>query len=173
MTINTLRTSVVFVFTWLDGLLPFSLRRRSLNSIYNFIDIKGLFGTSGQPTENQFKAISQSGVASVLNLAPHRAENALDDEASVVTNLGMRYLHLPVDFKRPSDADFESFCQLVEQHKSESLWIHCAANMRVSAFVYRYRVQVLNELEEVARVDLNKVWEPFGVWRKFIRKARG
>ena len=52
------------------------------------------------------------------------------------------------------------------------LWVHCAANMRLSAFMYRYRVCVLGVDKRVARSDLNKIWEPFGVWKKFVESEK-
>lgn len=170
MKLNTLRTSIMFVFTLIDGLLPVSLRRDSIASIYNLVEIRDLVRTSGQPTAKQLKSISESGVTTVLNLAPHQAENALANEQQVVENLGMQYLHLPVDFKRPTEEDFQEFSNHMKQHNRAELWVHCAANMRVSAFIYRYRLEVLGEQEAVARKDLAKIWEPFGVWRKFIAR---
>ena len=40
--------------------------------------------------------------------------------------------------------------------------------MRVSAFMYRYRTSELGEEEAIVRSEMNKIWEPFGVWRKFV-----
>ena len=168
---NTVKTMLGFGFSWATGKLPFSLRRGSLLSIYNYLPITDVLQTSGQPTEEQLRAIALSGVATVINLAPHQAENALADEASLVKSLGMNYVHLPVDFRRPTEADFEQFCDVMAQFNKAPLWVHCAANMRVSAFVFRYRINVLNHPVQQARNDLDKIWEPFGVWRQFISKS--
>jgi len=54
---------------------------------------------------------------------------------------------------------------------SEKTWVHCAANMRVSAFMYKYRCEILNENAVKAKVDLEKIWEPFGAWKNFISKT--
>ena len=42
------------------------------------------------------------------------------------------------------------------------LWVHCAANVGVSAFIYRYRTSELGEEEAVARSDMTKIWHP--IW---------
>ncbi|MFT5573963.1 MAG: protein tyrosine phosphatase (PTP) superfamily phosphohydrolase (DUF442 family) [Cryomorphaceae bacterium] len=148
-----------------------SLRRRSIKSIYNYLPISERTQASGQPTEHQLESIKYSGVKLVINLAPHHAENALDNRAAVVTSLGMQYKHVPVNFKYPSENKFNLFCELMERYESELIWVHCAANMRVSAFIFRYRVAILGELQEVTKKDLDKIWEPFGYWRDFIKNG--
>jgi hypothetical protein len=51
---------------------------------------------------------------------------------------------------------------------NEKIWVHCAANMRASAFIYRYRCSVMKEEESIARQDIEKIWQPFGVWKNFL-----
>jgi hypothetical protein len=41
--------------------------------------------TSGQPTKEQLAVVARSGVEVVINLAPHDAPNAREDEAGCVT----------------------------------------------------------------------------------------
>ena len=54
--------------------------------------------------------------------------------------------------------------------ESEPVWVHCAANMRVSAFMYRYRRDVLGQDPKVLEGDLHRIWEPFGVWKAFVSR---
>ena len=95
-------------------------------------------------------------------------ENSVVDERRILEAAGARYVHLPVDFKNPTEDDFEAFTELMRSSDSEHLWVHCAANMRVSAFTYRYRCEVLQHDPASARADLDRIWEPYGVWRKFL-----
>ena len=46
--------------------------------------------------------------------------------------------------------------------------VHCIANLRVTAFLYKYwrDVQGVSELD--ARKATDTVWRPGGVWAKFI-----
>jgi hypothetical protein len=46
--------------------------------------------------------------------------------------------------------------------------------MRVSVFVYLYRVLQLGVSEQTARVDLKKIWDPStqDQWARFIEQAR-
>ncbi len=164
---STTRTSVGYMATFLERLLPENLRKDSLDSIFNFIPLSANLLTSGQPTELQFNAVQQAGVTTVINLAPHELENSLKNEADIVAKLGMKYIHIPVDFKQPGEAQFSEFCQALAQAGEQKVLVHCAANMRVSAFMYRYRTEVLGLDRALAQQDLEKIWQPFGVWTTF------
>jgi protein tyrosine phosphatase (PTP) superfamily phosphohydrolase (DUF442 family) len=52
----------------------------------------------------------------------------------------MAYVHIPVNFKAPTSQDFRAFCRVMEAFEDRPVFVHCAANMRVSAFVFLYRV---------------------------------
>ncbi len=106
----------------------------------------------------------------VINLAPHNAENALDNEPALIKALGMQYIHIPVNFLNPSESDFTLFIAAMQSHESKRIWLHCAANMRASAFLFRYRRDVLKENQFTAKIDLEKIWQPLGAWKTFIDK---
>src|SRR4051812_11384957 len=112
----------------------------SLSEIYGFRAIGERLGTAGQPAEDQFPAIRAAGFETVINLALPTSDNALAHEGSVVTSLGMSYVHIPVNFEAPTSADFRAFCRVMAVFDDRRLFIHCAANMRVSAFIFLYRV---------------------------------
>lgn len=168
MALNTVKTTLGYIRSLLGKYTPLQFRAESLGDIYNYLEINGRISTSGQPTEQQFELVKAAGFGDVINLAPHNAENALDDEAEVLVALGLGYTHIPVDFTNPTQADFEEFCVQMETKQGRKLWVHCAANMRVSAFIYRYRCEVQGEDQRTAREDLSRIWEPFGVWKDFV-----
>lgn len=124
--------------------------------------------TSGQPTEAQLASIAALGVTHVVNLALHSHERALPDEAASVAALGMRYIHIPVDFDAPTEADFERFCQTMREAGDAKIHVHCILNARVSAFVYRYRRDMMAMHEGEARAAMETIWRPGGVWAAFI-----
>jgi protein tyrosine phosphatase (PTP) superfamily phosphohydrolase (DUF442 family) len=112
--------------------------------------------------------IQSLGVGHVVNLGLHSHEKALPDEAASVAALGMTYTHIPVDFQNPTQADFDRFCETMAALKDVPVHVHCIANYRVSAFLYRYRRDVLGMDEAVIRADLGRLWQPEGVWAAFI-----
>jgi protein tyrosine phosphatase (PTP) superfamily phosphohydrolase (DUF442 family) len=138
-------------------------------SIYNWRRLDNRITTSGQPTEEQLADIHALGVRHIVNLGLHSHEKALPDEATSVRNLGMTYIHIPVDFQNPTEGDFAQFCSVMTNLQDVPVHVHCIANYRVSAFFYRYRRDVLRVDEARARLALNEVWQPDGVWEIFVR----
>ena len=161
---NTLKT----VWGYFKSKLGLSKKSQSISDIYNYLPITDTLATSGQPTAEQFALIKQAGYQVVINLAPSHAQNAIADEDAVVVELGLDYIHIPVDFKNPTQEDFNAFAAKMQQFSERKIWIHCAANMRVSAFIYKYRRDVLGENETMASKDLHKIWQPYGPWKNFL-----
>src|SRR3569832_82018 len=54
------------------------------------------------------------------------------------------------------------------RHEGEKVWVHCAANMRVSAFLGLYRVIRLGWTHERAFALMNDLWHPDETWASFI-----
>ncbi|MBU1223532.1 MAG: hypothetical protein KKA22_03145 [Gammaproteobacteria bacterium] len=63
---------------------------------------------------------------------------------------------------------FVQFAGVLDAFRGHTVWVHCARNMRVSAFVYLYRRLVLSEDEAAASFPMREVWAPDPVWQAFI-----
>ena len=143
----------------------------AIAAIINVRPLSDRLITGGQPTEAQLAAIASAGYEVVINLAPHEGESALPDERRTVEALGMTYEYIPVRWERPTVADLEAFFAAMERHGDRRLCVHCAANMRVSAFVFLYRVLRLGWRVEDALRDLHALWRPNATWQAFVGKA--
>ncbi len=142
----------------------------ALPEIYNFRAVDDRLGTAGQPTENQFSSIREADFAVVINLALPTSDNALAHEGSIVAGFGMSYVHIPVDFGTPTSRDFRAFCGVMDAFDDRRIFVHCAANMRVSAFVFLYRVLYQQVPASEAERDLHAIWQPNEVWSRFIQE---
>lgn len=111
------------------------------------------------------------GVGHVVNLALHSHPAALPDEAASVAALGMHYLHLPVAFDDPGEEDFAAFCAAMARIGDARVHVHCIVNARVTAFLYRYHRDVLHRAEARAKALMDSVWQPGGVWARFLGDA--
>ncbi len=140
-------------------------------SIYHWRRLDERVTTSGQPTEAELATIAALGVRCVINLALHSHEKALPDEAASVAALGMTYVHIPVDFQHPTAQDFAAFVAAMQAVPAAPVHVHCIANYRVSAFLYRYRRDVLGVDPATARTDLDAIWTPDPVWAAFIAQT--
>ena len=144
----------------------------ALSQIYAFRQI-GRWGTAGQPTRTQFALVHAAGFRAVINLALPTSDNALADEGSLVTSLGMSYTHIPVDFEAPTERDFCQFSRAMQMFEGQPVFVHCAANKRVSAFVFLYRVLHQRVSRAQAEPDLHAIWRPDAVWSRFIEGLLG
>jgi uncharacterized protein (TIGR01244 family) len=151
---------------------------RSISEIYNFRQVSPDLASSGQPREDQLAAIAEAGYKVIINLALHNDPRySLPDEATSVRALGLDYVHIPVRFDVPTESDLEKFFDVMDQYASERIWVHCAANMRVSAFLGLYRTLRQGWPEAQAFALMHEIWQPDPVWSKFIvsqlARARG
>jgi protein tyrosine phosphatase (PTP) superfamily phosphohydrolase (DUF442 family) len=145
--------------------------KTGIGDILNYRYISDKLVTSGQPTAEEFTLISRAGYQTVLNLAPPTAANALPNEQAIATNLGMNYINIPVVWDHPTMEDFKQFCDVMESHKEHPIFVHCAMNMRVSAFVYLYRRLIMGIPASEAYATMLTVWEPNATWQEFIETA--
>ena len=167
--LSTLRTIFGFMGQTVQKLTPFRFSGDRPEDTFNYLQTSERLATSGQPTERQFMAIVMAGYTTVINLVPNsKRENAVIKEVEVLAAAGVNYLHLPVDFDNPTGQNYECFVENMSVNLEAQLWVHCSANVSVSAFIYRYRTSELGEEEAVARSGMTKIWHPYGVWRKFI-----
>lgn len=138
-----------------------------IEDIDNFLQVSDRLATAGQPTIEQYPAIAAAGYELVINLALTDSPRALVNEAAIAHNLGLEYLQIPVQWTAPTLADFAAFTSAMDAATDRPVFVHCAANKRVSVFVYLYR-RYLGIEEIVARQDLAKIWTPEPIWQDFI-----
>jgi uncharacterized protein (TIGR01244 family) len=139
-----------------------------LKEIYNYLSLSDSIATAGQPTEGQIAVIAKNGYEVVINLGLAEAEYALDNEEAIVRAHGMKYVHLPVIWERPTKLDLERFFKVIEANEDKKVFVHCAANMRVSVFMALYRILRLGWSEEKAFEQVTRIWVPNDVWQSFI-----
>ncbi len=113
----------------------------AITAIHNYRPIDAQLATSGQPNEDQIAAIAAEGVD---------------------------YIHIPVKFDAPTTQDLHAFFEVMESHAHRRVWVHCAANMRVTAFLGLFRVLRQGYSEERAFEPMHSVWKPNAVWAAFI-----
>jgi len=167
---STTKTIWGFLVSLIGKYTPIKFGGDTIEDVFNYLKISETLSTSGQPTEKQFHSIRNAGFTTVINLLPHDTENSLENEDKLLWRLGLRYIHIPVRFI-PKEEAFHQFVESMETAANEKIWIHCAANARVSAFLYRYRCSVLGEEPSIVKQDLHKIWTPFGIWKKFLHQG--
>src|SRR4029077_20273171 len=94
----------------------------SIADARNFRALDDTLLTAGQPNEEQLADAARQGVKAVINLALHDDPRySLRDEAGSVRELGMDYIHIPVQFTAPTEADLRAFFAAMDAHKNEKV----------------------------------------------------
>ena len=141
-----------------------------LRAIYNYLPLSSRIATSGQPTAQQIRAIAEAGFEVVINLAFPTSDNALINEKELVETTGMRYVQIPVVWEQPTEANLASFLHAMTMYESQRVFIHCAANMRVSVFMALYRIRSLGWSRDDAMQMVYEIWQPNEIWSRFIEQ---
>jgi protein tyrosine phosphatase (PTP) superfamily phosphohydrolase (DUF442 family) len=139
-----------------------------MEDIFGFVKVSNKLYSAGQPTAAQLGRLSRWGVQSVINLALPTSDGAVKDEAAILASQGIAYYPIPVVWEAPTEENFRDFCQLMHRLSGQTILVHCAANMRVSAFLFLYRTLELGLPLAEARATMNQIWEPTGQWRAFV-----
>lgn len=141
-----------------------------MDQILNFVQLTDSIGTAGQPTAEQFPEIAAAGYVAVVNLAVPESHNAVANEGSLVTATGMVYVNIPVKWDAPTLADLQRFIRTMRVFEGERVFVHCAMNMRVSAFMYHYLTVEKGLSPDRARSPILEKWEPKmdAVWQAFL-----
>ena len=140
-----------------------------IEDIPAYLKLTDQIATSGQPGEAHLAEIAGAGYQVVINLALTGKEYSLPDEAGLVRSLGMEYIHIPVVWTEPTRQNLEEFFAAMRANTDKKIFIHCAANMRASAFMALYRIKCLGWQADDAFQYMLKIWRPEGVWETFIQ----
>jgi protein tyrosine phosphatase (PTP) superfamily phosphohydrolase (DUF442 family) len=140
----------------------------ALSQILNFRQYSDTFASAGQPTAEQFNTVRDAGFERVIYLAFTNNPNAVPNADQLVKSLGMDYVHIPVDWARPTTQDFYTFADAMRRDTDRKTLLHCQVNARATAFSFLYRVIYEDVPVAQAKADMNSVWQPNETWRDFI-----
>jgi protein tyrosine phosphatase (PTP) superfamily phosphohydrolase (DUF442 family) len=140
----------------------------SIEQIKNYLSYDENLASAGMSTREQLADVAAAGFELVINLAMDQPPYQLPGEAELVQELGMAYVHIPVVWESPQQADLERFYQVMQENRERKVFVHCVMNYRATAFVYLYRCQVEGMDLTLARRDMEKIWKPDSVWERFI-----
>jgi uncharacterized protein (TIGR01244 family) len=146
----------------------------SIGDSVNFRFIRPGLTTSGLVSAAQLRELHAQGYEAVINLLPDSHPDAVSDEARIVRDQGLDYVHIPVDFEAPTHADLQAFGDAMDACNNRTVHVHCAANYRVSAFYGLYALRrglcTRAEADELMRDLWNPADHP--PWLEFITDAR-
>ena len=157
------------VFAFLGpGILLTAAFAADVDEIVNLRAYSPTFSSAGQPTAEQLSLIRDAGFERVVYVAYSDQPKALVNEDRLVKELGMQYVHIPVEWEAPTADDYHMVAAALRGNASRKTLLHCQVNYRASAFSFLYRV--LEEGVDIAeaKADMNTVWTPNETWRDLI-----
>lgn len=140
-------------------------------SIRNYVRLNDDYCTGGQPKPDEYKKLKAQGVRAVLNLRTP-SEYRMEEEVQAVKDAGLKYFNIPVVFPDAQPEQAEAFLTITDSPSNRPLFVHCAAGVRVGAFMMIRRVlrdnwSVDQAFDEAKKIGLtNKRLEEFA--RKYI-----
>jgi uncharacterized protein (TIGR01244 family) len=145
-----------------------------IQEIFNYVKVNEQLSTAGQPTEAQLQELASEGFTAVINLALVNPPHTPADEAGLLRAQGIEYVHIPVDWNNPTDADFAAFEEAMTRLSSEKVLVHCAANYRVTAFYALYAQKRLGWSAAEAEALRNLIWagSDYPIWEAFVARKR-
>lgn len=138
--------------------------------IINYYEYNNQLAAGGQPTVEQLQLLKQKGFDVVINLSPASAKNALHNEHQVVENLGMDYIHFPVDCSNLREIHYLTVSALLNSLEGKKVFMHCGGNIKTSNLIHMYQVLEKNMDELLSLATLKKIQNPEDKWFVYFRK---
>ena len=169
----TLRTVIVALLLSLAGGVVDARAQQEaeLELPINYVSYGSSFASAGQPTAEQLKALADDGFERIIYIAFSDQDRSLPHEDRLVRQLGMTYLHIPVDFQTPLVSEYELFAAAMKQAPEAKTLLHCQVNFRATAFSLLYRVIELGVPLKEAKAAMNAIWTPNAAWTEFLLTA--
>jgi protein tyrosine phosphatase (PTP) superfamily phosphohydrolase (DUF442 family) len=137
----------------------------------NRVDVSASLSTSGQPTRAFLESLKSQGYEVVIYLAPPTVPDALADEHRIVGRQGLAFVNIPIEWERPTPADFEAFTRVMQAFGGRKVFVHCQMNFRASSMVFLHRVITLREPPGPAWQSVQKAWVPNATWKRYIAET--
>lgn len=100
--------------------------------IVNFSRVDATVACGGATEPSAIAALAAEGFKTVINLRL-ATEPGVKDEAAVVEQAGLAYVHIPMDPQVPEAATAERFLEVIADPALQPVYIHCASANRVGA----------------------------------------
>jgi protein tyrosine phosphatase (PTP) superfamily phosphohydrolase (DUF442 family) len=136
--------------------------------INNYVQVTQTLSVSGQPTAAQLESFKARGIEAVVYIAPERVSSTIKEEPGILARQGVLYANIPVEFGKPTEADFAAFSKVLAGWKDKRVHVHCQVNMRGSVFVFLHRVIHDKVPPDQAYEIVRRIWVPDKVWRSFL-----
>ena len=139
------------------------------HSIENYYQYSETLASGAQPNIDQLSHLKNGGFEVVLNISPVSARNALQNEAEVVEQLGLDYIHFPIDCSNLRPIHYKTFEGIMNGVKDKKIFVHCGGNIKSSNLIHIYDVLVNGKDEKQSLETLYKIQNPEQKWFDYFK----
>ncbi|HUB82187.1 MAG TPA: tyrosine-protein phosphatase [Bryobacteraceae bacterium] len=114
---------------------------QAADQLNNFEQVSDTLCRGAQPSEDGFRELAKMGVHTDLDL---RGEGGrASREAEVVTSLGMKYVHIPLDgFQAPTADQVKKIFAILDDPAAGKVFVHCRRGAdRTGTVLAMYRIE--------------------------------
>lgn len=138
--------------------------------IPNYFQYNEFQASGAQPLPEQFLALKENGFEAVVNLSPPSTRNALKEEASLVEQSGMDYIHFPVDCSNLRPFHYSLFKEIMQGLEGRKVFVHCGGNIKSSNLLHMYHVLEQKRDERESLETLKKIQTPENKWFVYFKQ---
>jgi protein tyrosine phosphatase (PTP) superfamily phosphohydrolase (DUF442 family) len=138
-------------------------------NIQNYFTYNELLSSGAQPTPDQISALKANGFEAIVNISPVSARNALRDEAQIVEQQQMDYIHFPVDCSNLRPIHYSTFKGIMNGLESKKVFVHCGGNIKSSNLLHMYHVLEKGVDETESLKELQKIQSPEEKWYAYFK----
>ena len=140
-----------------------------MKEIINFYIYNDTLAAGGQPTENQIESLKDEGFEAVVNISPASTKNYLDSEAGLTEQLGMDYVHYPIDCSNLQDIHYKIFKSILGELGNKKVFVHCGGNIKSSNLIHMYNVLEKGINEQESLLELKTIQQPEEKWFSYFK----
>jgi protein tyrosine/serine phosphatase len=154
---NIFRRIILLIIIFIMSVAGFStpdLEKPGSKRIKNFGQIDENYYRGGQPKANEFSALKELGIRTVIDLR----KDALPREIAWVQSTGMKYFNIPLSTSRPATKEqTDKFLKLVSEPEHWPVYVHCAAGRhRTGAMTAIYRIASYSWTPDMAYNEMKR-----------------
>jgi protein tyrosine phosphatase (PTP) superfamily phosphohydrolase (DUF442 family) len=139
-------------------------------NIQNYFQYTDSLSSGAQPTQEQIAALKNNGFDVIVNISPVSTRNAIKDEAQLVEQLQMDYIHFPVDCSNLRPLHYNTFKGIMNGLEAKKVFVHCGGNIKSSNLLHMYHVLEKGIDEKESLQTLRKIQNPEEKWFNYFKK---
>lgn len=113
---------------------PVLVTKPTVPGITNFSKLQSTIACAGATTPAGVGEVKKLGYKSIINLRQPTEPGAdVDGEAAAAKQVGIKYVHLPMNSASPDPGIVEQFLQAVADPAGQPVFVHCASGNRAAA----------------------------------------